>query len=188
MGATAKARIVILFNNENECKSCDSRIEFGTGGYPDDFNTCGNDALARYDADNGNKHIKAMGYILVQWQENNKEENLLFVEVVYVSLLLKFLNCSCVLTWSFLIINTRFFAAGNFHVQRSRPNQLISSFSRSGVRKWNKIPLTLLEQRKDPFKRKLHGLLIKVLETKKVYVARYEYHLITSSYLNCLFS
>ncbi|CAH3111587.1 unnamed protein product, partial [Porites lobata] len=62
----SKARIGILFNNENECKSCDSRIGFGTGGYPDDSNTCGNEALAEYEADNGNKHIKAMGYILVQ--------------------------------------------------------------------------------------------------------------------------
>ena len=62
----SKARIGILFNNENECKSCDSRIGFGTGGYPDDSNTCGNEALAEYKADNGDKHIKAMGYILVQ--------------------------------------------------------------------------------------------------------------------------
>ena len=44
------------------------------------------------------------------------------------------------------------------------------TFPRSGVRIWNKIPLTLREQRKDPFKRKLHKLLIKILETKKVYV------------------
>ena len=55
-------------------------------------------------------------------------------------------------------------AAGNFYVQRSRLNQLLLSFSRSGVRIWNKIPLTLREQRKDPFKRKLHKLLIKVSE------------------------
>ena len=62
----SKARIGILFNNENECESCDSRIRFGTGGYPDDSNTCGNEALAEYEADNGNNHIKAMGYTLVQ--------------------------------------------------------------------------------------------------------------------------
>ena len=49
---------------------------------------------------------------------------------------------------------TRFSAAGNFYVQRSRLNQLLLSFSRSGVKIWNKIPLTLREQRKDPFKRK----------------------------------
>ena len=59
-----KARIGILGNNENHCVSCDSRIGFGTGGYPDDNNTCGNEAL--HGGDNGDKHIKAMGYILVQ--------------------------------------------------------------------------------------------------------------------------
>ena len=61
---------------------------------------------------------------------------------------------------------TRFSSAGHFHVQRSRLNPLLLSFSRSDVRIWNKTPLTLREQRKDPFKRKLHKLLIKVLETK----------------------
>ena len=62
------------------------------------------------------------------------------------------------------------------------------SFCRSDVRIWNKIPLTLRlrEQRKDSFQRKLHKLLIKVLETKKVYVDMST--IITSSYLNSLFS
>ena len=60
----SKARIGITSNNENDCVSCDSRIGFGTGGYHDDNNTCGNEAT--YSPDNGNKHIKAMGYILVQ--------------------------------------------------------------------------------------------------------------------------
>ena len=72
---------------------------------------------------------------------------------------------------------TRFSATGNFYVQRSRLNQLLLSFSRSGVRIWNKIPFTLREQRKDPFKRKLH--------MQKVYV---EMSTITSSNLNSLFS
>ena len=53
----SKARIGIIGNNENGCSSCDSRIGFGTGGFHDDSNTCGND---------GAQHIKAMGYILVQ--------------------------------------------------------------------------------------------------------------------------
>ena len=60
----AKARIGILGNNENDCGSCDSRIGFGTGGDFDDNNICGNEA--KYNADNGDKHIKAMGYILIQ--------------------------------------------------------------------------------------------------------------------------
>ena len=64
----SKARIGIVTNNENDCWSCDSRIGFGTGGMQDNSNTCGNEA--RYATDNGNKHIKAMGYILVQWGRN----------------------------------------------------------------------------------------------------------------------
>jgi len=59
-----KARIGIVSNNYNVCYSCDSRIGFGTGGYPDDSNTCGN--AAQTFPDNGNKFIKSMGYILVQ--------------------------------------------------------------------------------------------------------------------------
>ena len=60
----SKARIGILGNNENDCDSCDSRIGFGTGGKHDNNNACGNEA--RHRGDNGNKHIKVMGYILVQ--------------------------------------------------------------------------------------------------------------------------
>ena len=59
-----KARIGFLANNENDCVTCDSRIGFGTGGRHDDSNTCGNEATSS--ADNGEKRIKAMGYILVQ--------------------------------------------------------------------------------------------------------------------------
>ena len=51
-------------NNENDCLTCDSRIGYGTGGLQDDSNTCGNEATIV--PDNGDKHIKAMGYILVQ--------------------------------------------------------------------------------------------------------------------------
>ena len=59
----SKARIGIATNNQNKCDSCDSRIGFGTGGQFDDNNTCGNEAAR--EPDNGDKHIKAMGYILV---------------------------------------------------------------------------------------------------------------------------
>ena len=61
-----KARIGILSNNQYDCATCDSRIGFGTGGLHDDSNTCGNEAVGG--GDNGDKHIKAMGYILVQWK------------------------------------------------------------------------------------------------------------------------
>ena len=60
----SKARIGILGNNEENCKSCDSRIGFGTGGNQDDNNTCGNEATSS--PDKGNKHIKGIDYILVQ--------------------------------------------------------------------------------------------------------------------------
>ena len=60
----SKARIGYIANQENDCGSCDSRIGFGTGGHPDNSNTCGNAAL--HSPDNGNRNIKAMGYILVQ--------------------------------------------------------------------------------------------------------------------------
>ena len=62
--AASKARISIAANEDNDCSSCDSRIGFGTGGYQDDTNTCGN--VAQHGGDNGDKRIKAMGYILVQ--------------------------------------------------------------------------------------------------------------------------
>ena len=66
----SKARIGILGNDEKDCGTTNSRIGFGTGGYHDDTITCGNSAIKGYTSDNGEKHIKAMGYILVQWQGN----------------------------------------------------------------------------------------------------------------------
>ena len=62
----SKARIGFVCNNQDECFSCDSRIGFGTGGYEDDSNTFGNKATKKLQADNGDQHIKAMGYIFVQ--------------------------------------------------------------------------------------------------------------------------
>ena len=62
--AASKARIGILGNEYNYCIGCDSRIGFGSGGYPDDSSTCGNEA--KHATDNGEKNIKTIGYILVQ--------------------------------------------------------------------------------------------------------------------------
>ncbi|CAH3183278.1 unnamed protein product, partial [Porites lobata] len=62
----SKARIGIIGNKQNDCNTPDSRIGFGTGGFPNDYNTCGNAAGSSYQPDNGDKNIKAMGYILVQ--------------------------------------------------------------------------------------------------------------------------
>ena len=60
----SKARIGIISEDYNNCVYSESRIGFGTGGYPDDSNTCGNEA--KHSPDNGEKHIKATGYILIQ--------------------------------------------------------------------------------------------------------------------------
>ena len=60
----SKARIGILGNEVSDCILCDSRIGFGTGGLHDNRNTCGNEASIY--PDNGKKHIKGIGYILVQ--------------------------------------------------------------------------------------------------------------------------
>ena len=60
----SKARIGIIGNRQWHCASCNSRIGFGTGGKPNNTNSCGNEATNT--SDNGEKHIKAMGYILVQ--------------------------------------------------------------------------------------------------------------------------
>ena len=60
-----KARIGIVGNDKKTCFSFEGRIGFGTGGHPDDSNTCGMEVPA-YHADNGEKSIKAIGYILIQ--------------------------------------------------------------------------------------------------------------------------
>jgi len=59
-----RARIGTLGNEQNDCDRCDSRIGFGTGGWPDSSITCGN--AVRYSSDNGDKFIQSTRYILVQ--------------------------------------------------------------------------------------------------------------------------
>ena len=59
----SKARIGIVSNNHDLCDSCDSRIGFGSKGYPNSAITCGN--VAKHQPDNGQKHTAAMGYIFV---------------------------------------------------------------------------------------------------------------------------
>ena len=67
----SKARIGIVGNKYDDCGACDSRIGFGTRGYPDDLNTCCN--VAKWYPDNGDKYIKVVGCILVQWYHNLKK-------------------------------------------------------------------------------------------------------------------
>ena len=61
----AKSRIGILSNQENVCSSPDSRIGLGTGGYPDDFNTCGN--AAAFYPDNGDLKKQNKKKTLKSW-------------------------------------------------------------------------------------------------------------------------
>ena len=60
----SKARVGYIANDGDNCDYCDSRIGFGTGGYPNNSITCGN--VAAHFPDNGDRNITAMGYILVQ--------------------------------------------------------------------------------------------------------------------------
>lgn len=60
----SNARIGIVANEDDNCRTCDSRIGFGTGGYHEDAVTCGN--VAKIEGDNGDRRTPAMGYILVQ--------------------------------------------------------------------------------------------------------------------------
>lgn len=59
----SRARIGIIANEQDVCSTPDSRIGFGTGGSPEDSNTCGN--AAKYYADNGDINLMTMCYILV---------------------------------------------------------------------------------------------------------------------------
>ena len=61
----SKVRIGIISNDQNDCKSCNSLIGFGTGSHPRGAKSCGNEAY-HVGLDDGQKSIKAMGYILVQ--------------------------------------------------------------------------------------------------------------------------
>jgi hypothetical protein len=59
---TARCRIGIASNQENDCASPDSWLGIGcTGGY-----ACGNHAEAAWEPDNGGKTLKAFGYVWVR--------------------------------------------------------------------------------------------------------------------------
>ena len=63
----SRTRIGILGNNQNDCRTCNSRLGFGSeGNFDDRRNTCGN---LDNQKDKG-LSIKAMGYILVQWEQS----------------------------------------------------------------------------------------------------------------------
>ena len=65
---SAITRIGIISDNEKGCRSCNSRIGFGSAGSrggQHESNSCGNEAK-EFSPDNGEKHIKANCYIFVQ--------------------------------------------------------------------------------------------------------------------------
>ena len=90
----SKARIGIISNEQKNCLSCDSRIGFGTGGPPDD-NTCGNEALMS--PDNGVKHIKAIGYIMVQWEGTDEMKS---ISITYINTLSSLFFLKPYLAWT----------------------------------------------------------------------------------------
>ena len=64
----AVTRIGILGNNENHCRSCNSRIGFGSGGSrggQNKDNSCGNEFI-KFGKDKRKKSIKANCFILLQ--------------------------------------------------------------------------------------------------------------------------
>ena len=97
--ANSKARIGIIGNEQSNCGSPDSRIGFGTGGYPETRNTCGNEA--KHGGDNGNKQIRAMGYILVQWKalDDSSTFALLLKCVGFENLLIFFILVWAIITY-----------------------------------------------------------------------------------------
>ena len=66
--------------------------------------------------------------------------------------------------------STRSAIAGNFHVEMSRTNQQLFSFSRIGTKIWNGIPPEIRQLRKIHFKRKLNELLLKFLKIEEMNV------------------
>ena len=88
----SRARIGIIGNEQNDCATCNSRIEFGTGGKPDYSNTCGNEAAA---GDNGKRRIKAIGYVMIQWTCRNWWNEMKSISIT--SIILSFISVSSAL-------------------------------------------------------------------------------------------
>ena len=67
---SARARIGIISNNEDDCRTSDSRLGFGTAGgwqgtgIRNPNGSCGNSAF--FEGDNGDRKIAAFGFIFVQ--------------------------------------------------------------------------------------------------------------------------
>ena len=75
--------------------------------------------------------------------------------------------------------NTRFSCADNLFVQKSRLNMKLKSFPAFGTRLWNCVHPDKLTER--AFKRKIHKLLLTVLEIADYYVDAHSLILILNS-------
>ena len=65
--------------------------------------------------------------------------------------------------------------AGNVHVEMSRTNQQIFSFSRIGTEIWNGIPPEIRQLRKTHLKGKLKELLLKFLKIEIFFINLLKY-------------
>ena len=66
--------------------------------------------------------------------------------------------------------NTRSSSSGKFYVKNLRLEIQNNSFSRFGVKLWNKIPSYISDLPKKVFKRALHELLFDILEKEDNYI------------------
>ena len=66
--------------------------------------------------------------------------------------------------------NTRSSSSGKFYVKNLRLKIQNKSFSRFGVKLWNKIPSYISDLPKKVFKRALHKLLFDILEKEDNYI------------------
>ena len=66
--------------------------------------------------------------------------------------------------------HTRSSAKGDYFVQYSRLNKQKNSFSRTGVRIWNSLPLYMRDFSKHLFKKKIHSELLQMLSEEDEYI------------------
>ena len=66
--------------------------------------------------------------------------------------------------------NTRMSSSNKLYTQYSRTNIQKNSFSRVGVRLWNKIPLRVANSSKIVFKKEIRKLLFSLLDSEGYYI------------------
>ena len=65
---------------------------------------------------------------------------------------------------------TRFSSSGNYYVQTSSPNLNQDSFSKFGAKLWNAIPNEFRQLSKGAFIKKIHDVLLSIMEVEDDYV------------------